>query len=329
MAQKNKYTSIDLSKYDKGYRASKSVNLAQQQKANAENAVKNYGDFKYGRQEETDKIIDSILNRKDFSYNLDGDALYQQYKDQYKALGKLAMQDAMGQAAALTGGYGNSYADAVGNQAYQGYLTKLNDVIPSLYQMALDRYNAQGDALKDKYGILSDDRNTQYGEWQDKFNRLLNDRGYYSDNYNNAYTRDYSAWNDNRSHDTTQYWNEYNAGYQQERDAIADAQWKKQFDESVRQFNIQQATEKARIAASRAKAQTASKSITPTKTDNTDRFEASMRTKHEFARSSNEDKKKYGSYNQYIAGKIAENLERGDLTVAEAQYLIEKYGLGE
>ena len=65
--------------------------------------------------------INKILNREKFSYDLNGDALYQQYKDQYTTQGQMAMMDTMGQAAALTGGYGNSYAQSVGQQAYQGY----------------------------------------------------------------------------------------------------------------------------------------------------------------------------------------------------------------
>ena len=55
-----------------------------------------------------------IQNRPAFSYDLDGDALYQQYKDRYTQNAKLGMKDTMGQAAALTGGYGNSYAQGVG-----------------------------------------------------------------------------------------------------------------------------------------------------------------------------------------------------------------------
>ena len=241
MAIKNKYSNIDLSKYEKGYQASKQVQQAQKLKQQAENAVKNHGDFKYGNQEAYDKAINDILNRKAFSYDLNGDALYQQYKDMYMAQGKLAMADTMGQAAALTGGYGNSYAASVGNQAYQGYLQQLNGVIPELYNLALSAYNAEGDRLNNNFNLLSTDRNTQYGEFTDKYNRLVNDRGYYSDNYNNAYNQDYSKWTDNRNYDQSQYWNEYNAGYQKDRDAVADAQWQKQFDESVRQFNISQA----------------------------------------------------------------------------------------
>lgn len=253
MAIKNKYSDIDLSKYEKGYQASKTVQQAQKLKEDAENAVKKYGGFQYANQDAYQSAMDAILNRKAFSYDLNGDALYQQYKDQYMQQGKLAMQDTMGQAVAMTGGYGNSYAASVGNQAYQGYLLQLNNLVPELYNLALSAYNTEGDRLKGNFDLLSTDRNTQRGEWMDKYNMLANDRGYYSDNYNNAYTQDYTKWNDNRTYDTNQYWSEYNAGYQVDRDAIADAQWQKQHDESIRQFNEQMAFNKAQAAKTGSK----------------------------------------------------------------------------
>lgn len=238
MATKKKYSDIDLSKYNNGYQASGDVQTAQKLKESAESAVRNYGKFNYANQDAYQSAMDAILNRKAFSYDLNGDALYQQYKNQYTALGKLAMTDTVGKAAALTGGYGNSYAVTAGNQAYQGYLQQLNDVVPELYSLALSAYNNEGDRLNNNFNLLSTDRSTQYGEWMDNYNMLVNDRGYYSDNYNNAYSQDYSKWSDNRDYDTSQYWNEYNAGYQADRDAVADAQWQKSFDESVRQFNV-------------------------------------------------------------------------------------------
>lgn len=114
-----------------------------------------------------DNIMDKIVNREEFSYDLNEDALYEQYKDSYIQQGKLAMQDTMGQAAAMTGGFGNSYAATVGNQAYQSYLQELNDVMPELYQMALDQYNHEGDYLLNKYGVVSDRDNTLYGRHRD------------------------------------------------------------------------------------------------------------------------------------------------------------------
>lgn len=230
MATKNKYTDIDLSKYSQGYQASSVVKSAEAQKQAAENAVKNYGDFKYSNEDAYNNAMNAYLNRGAFTYDLNADALYQQYKNQYVNLGKMAMMDTMGQAAALTGGYGNSYASTAGNQAYQGYLQGLNDKIPDLYQLALNRYQAEGDQLLNNYNMLSQDRSTEYGEWGDRYNQLVADRGYYADAYDAAFNRDYGIWNDNRTYDTDQYWNEYNTGYQAERDTIADQQWQKSFD---------------------------------------------------------------------------------------------------
>lgn len=221
MAEKKKYTDIDLSKYDSGFKPTEAVNQASTLKTNAEAAVKNYGDFAYGRQGEYDNAMNSLLNRKGFSYDLNGDALYQQYKDNYITQGKQAMMDAAGQAAAMTGGYGNSYAQTVGQQTYQGYLQGLNDKIPELYQLALDRYNSEGDRLATNYGLLSSDRSNALAEHEAGYNKLVADRDYYANDYNSAYNRDYSTWSDSRTYDTSQYWNEYNTGYQAEQDALA------------------------------------------------------------------------------------------------------------
>ena len=80
------------------------------------NALQKPGEFQYGNQQALDDILNRLMNGEKFSYDVNGDALYQQYKDQFINQGQLAMQDAMGQAAAMTGGYGNSYAQSVGQQ---------------------------------------------------------------------------------------------------------------------------------------------------------------------------------------------------------------------
>lgn len=124
-----------------------------------------------GWQNQLNDTINRILNREQFSYDLNGDALYQQYKDNYMTQGKMAMMDTMGQAQAMTGGYGNSYAQGVGQQAYHGYLQQLNDRVPELYQLALSKYQMDGDQLYDRAGMLSQmDRYQKADEqWQKEF----------------------------------------------------------------------------------------------------------------------------------------------------------------
>lgn len=231
------YSDIDLGKYDSGYQKSDDVLGAEQKKTDAENAVNNYGDFSYANQGNFDEIMNKILNREQFSFDLNGNALYQQYKDKYTQQGKMAMQDTMGQAAAMTGGYGSSYASTAGNQAYQASLENLNDVIPELYQMALDKYNQEGQDLYNQYGMLSDDRNMQYGMWGDKRNQLVAERDYYGNEANNAYAKEYGQWADQRDFDTNQYWNETNFGYGQHRDEVADWENERAFQEAKRQYD--------------------------------------------------------------------------------------------
>ena len=174
----------------------------------------------YDRQLEA--LYDEIVNRRPFSYNINEDALYQQYKDQYVAQGKLAMQDTMGQAAALTGGYGNSYGQNLGQQAYQGYLRQLNNIVPELYSLAQNRYDQEGQKLMNQYAMLGDMADTEYGRYQDRLNQYRQDLSYAQDQADTAYDRGYTNW--------------YNA-YQQQRDETADRQWQAEFDENKRRYD--------------------------------------------------------------------------------------------
>ena len=146
-----------------GYVESDAVRLAKESLS----SLQKPGAYQSQWQKSLDDIIGKIQNREKFSYDLNGDALYQQYKDQYVTQGQQAMMDTMGQAAAMTGGYGNSYAQTAGQQTYQEYLQGLNDKVPELYQLALDQYNREGDELYNQYGLLSDRENTDYGRYRD------------------------------------------------------------------------------------------------------------------------------------------------------------------
>ena len=176
-------------------------------------------------QSQINDMIDRILNREKFTYDVNSDALYQQYKDQYSALGKLAMQDTMGQAAAMTGGYGNSYAATAGNQAYQQYLSQLNEVVPELYGIALDKYNQEGQELYNQYGLLSDQESQDYGRWQDEYSRWANERDYLQGVYNDERSFDYSKYTKARDFAYDQYSDNKSYAYTDYRNAIADEQW--------------------------------------------------------------------------------------------------------
>lgn len=158
-------------------------------------------------QSQLNDVMGKILNREKFSYDLNGDALYKQYKDQYTNQGKMAMMDTMGQAAAMTGGYGNSYAQNVGQQAYQGYLQQLNDKIPELYNLALSKYQMEGDDLSRQYSMLGDRESTDYGRYRDTVS-----------DYNTELSRLQNAYDNERSFDYGQYIDDRNYQYQQNSD---------------------------------------------------------------------------------------------------------------
>ena len=200
--------------------------------------------------------LNKILNREKFNYDLNGDALYQQYKNQYTTQGVQAMMDTMGQAQAMTGGYGNTYAQTAGQQAYQGYLQQLNDRIPELYQLALNQYNREGEDLYNQYGLYADRENLDYNRYRDQLsdyntelNRLTEDSRHqsetdynrYMDQYNMAYGqyRDtVGDWQTEQDRADNNYWNLYNRDYSMYADALAQQNWQAEFDEAVRQFNF-------------------------------------------------------------------------------------------
>ena len=206
--------------------------LLQQQMANKPGAYNSQW------QGQLDDVIGQILNRDKFSYDLNADALYQQYANQYINQGRMAMMDTMGQAAQLTGGYGNSYAQSVGQQAYQGYLQQLNDKIPDLYQLALQKYQMEGDALYDQYAMLGAQEEQDYGRYRDEMSDYAIELERLQNQYNAERDYDYGQWVDGRDFAYGQYSDDRAYDYQAGRDQVADSQWQAEFDEAVRQFNF-------------------------------------------------------------------------------------------
>lgn len=139
-------------------------------------------------------IYNKIVNRKDFSYDVNEDALYQQYKDQYTTLGKQAMQDTLGQAAALTGGYDSTYAQGAAQQQYDAYLQQLGNVVPDLYDKAYDRYRQEGTDMMQQYQMLGGLRDTEYNRYQDEYNRYMDNLQQLQQREGDLYNRGYSAW---------------------------------------------------------------------------------------------------------------------------------------
>lgn len=107
------------------------------------------------KKKELDAARDAYQNRGAFNYDVTGDALYDQYKNQYKQRAEAASSDAIGKASAMTGGYGNSYAQMLGQQAYANEMAQFGEKENQLYQAAMDRYDRETNQLLNKYNMLS------------------------------------------------------------------------------------------------------------------------------------------------------------------------------
>lgn len=120
----------------------------------------------YDAQAEMNRLGQAISGRRAFSYNPNSDPMYRSYARQYQLNGRMAMKDSMGQAAALTGGYGSSYGAAVGQQQYDEYLRRLSEELPELYEFA---YQRQQDALAEQQR----QEQQAYARRQDSYNSLV------------------------------------------------------------------------------------------------------------------------------------------------------------
>ena len=185
------------------------------------------GSFNFTKQANMDSILSQIQNRPDFSYDVNADALYNQYKDQYIQQGRLAMMDTMGQAQAMSGGYGNSYAMSAGQQAYNAQLNNLNEIVPELYAQAYNRYRDETSDLYNQYGLMSSERDAEMSAYNTEISNYYNQLNTAMNRENTIYGREYGEYAD-----------AYNRAYGQYRDNVADSQWADQFQFTKDQADI-------------------------------------------------------------------------------------------
>ena len=138
-----------------------------------------------------DRLYDQLgdLNRSEkFSYDYKSDPAWQAYSKYYDLLADKAVDDALTQMLARTGGYVNSNALSAAYQARNNYLQQKTNIIPTLEQHAYDRWNGQrehknemvNEALKNLMTYNSDFANTAYQMKQGELDRE-----------NSRYDRDY------------------------------------------------------------------------------------------------------------------------------------------
>lgn len=150
-------------------------------------------------------LLDRILNREDFAWSKETDPQWSSYKKSYLREGDRATANALAQASAASGGRPSSYAVNAATQAGDYYATKLNDVIPTLYQQAYERY-------LDEYNMKLKDLNTvnqqeqlDYAKYLDRLGQFNTDRGFAYQNYADDYDRLRSQLADVQGQDQIDY----------------------------------------------------------------------------------------------------------------------------
>lgn len=150
-------------------------------------------------------LLDRILNREDFSWSKETDPQWSSYKKSYLREGDRATANALAQASAASGGRPSSHAVNAATQAGDYYATKLNDVIPTLYQQAYERY-------LDEYNMKLKDLNTvnqqeqlDYAKYLDRLGQFNTDRGFAYQNYADDYDRLRSQLADVQGQDQIDY----------------------------------------------------------------------------------------------------------------------------
>ena len=263
-----------MSYEEKKYVQSDAVTQAQQALKNQQ--ANKPGQYQSQFQTGMNDLMGQIQNRPKFQYDVNADALYQQAAQRYIQQGQQAMMDTMGRSAAMTGGYGNSYAQTARQQTYQNYLLGLTDMIPQFQQMAWQQYQMEGDDLLNRYSLLAQQEESAYGRYNDMLSRYYAELDRLQGVYDSERDYDYSRFADDRDFDYGRYMDDLNyqyqldrdkvaddqwlqqLHYQQERDRIADEQWQKQYEESIRQFNQNYNLQLEELAAAAARSSSGS-----------------------------------------------------------------------
>lgn len=238
-ATSNKLSSLETSKptYQQSDAVQQALDMLKQHESSKP------GEYQSSWDEQIKEIWNTIQNRGDFNFEISGNPLYEQYKDQYIQNGKSAMQDYMAQNAALSGGYGSSWGATAGNLANQKYLAGLNDVIPELYEVAYNKYRDEGTDLYNQMGTMMSMDEADYGKYRDRvgdyytqLQYLANKADGMSQEEYNRYLNDLTSWQADRGYYYGKEQDEINLenylkelAYKKEQDALSQTNWEKQF----------------------------------------------------------------------------------------------------
>lgn len=218
-----------------GYTPNATVQNYQQQATTIQGQKPTGYNSKY--QSGIDQLFDKILNRGKFEYDMNADTLYKQAMDKYSQQAKMGMQDTMGQAQAMTGGYGNSYAQTAGQQVYDKTMQNVTDMLPAMEERAYSRWRGEGDDMARNLAMSQGMEQDEYGRYRDARGDWQFDYGQALDRYNQERGFDYGAHMDKINTDFNQSQFDYkkeqdskNFEYGKERDEKNDAFLREKFE---------------------------------------------------------------------------------------------------
>ena len=157
-------TAQALAKLEQGYTPSEDVTAAQAYRDSV--AALRPDAYASAYEQQLAALYQELAGRQPFSYDPETDSAFARYARMYQQKGRAAMEDTMGQAA-LTGGYGSSYAENAGQQAYGQYMQELMALLPQFQERAQAAYDKEGQALRERYDLLDKQEKADYDRWQD------------------------------------------------------------------------------------------------------------------------------------------------------------------
>ena len=150
-------------------------------------------------------LLDRILNREDFAWSKETDPQWSSYKKSYLREGDRATANALAQASAASGGRPSSHAVNAATQAGDYYATKLNDMIPTLYQQAYERYLDEYNMKLKDLNAVNQQEQLDYAKYLDRLGQFNTDRGFAYQNYADDYDRLRSQLADVQGQDQIDY----------------------------------------------------------------------------------------------------------------------------
>ena len=222
-----------------------------------------------------DDAAKRILAGEKFSYNIAADPVYASLRERAEKDRRRAVENAAASAAALTGGYANSYGVTAGEEASAKIYDSLTGVIPSLLDAAYKRWQGERDAENDRLRLLMSLEDADYGRYRDAVGDAKDERNYLYGKYSDLSKRDrelFAAALDefftDRDYDRRVYESDRDAAYRAERDRVEDAMSERQYQLDYMKAAAAAAASNARAEAAREAAKAASKDEKAAKTDN-------------------------------------------------------------